>query len=564
MIKKLAITGFFVIFIISQSNVFAKDENNKKNNLQSKNVATKKNNNKKNKDNWKFSNVMSLLKVKKDKLGEDRASKRALWRQDRIRREKEADLQRKLRKDKDIAKKNMQVVARQKAMKKWKIINKNEVASDYVDGRYADLFVRPNWPFYMLYSENTNLLNIDSEYNYATNCYNSKGSTQDLSALAFGEQSFTFSDILLALKLRKRFVGANNVLTSVSDAVYPWKDLVTNLYDKKLIFHAESNEFKVNFNYSRYIAQKDILIGIQIPVGYKARKLKFDSDITTQSSANITDAYTRTFLHEDFDYILKAKGINYSEKNSITGIGDISAFINFNLHPKAVEKFNFGARIIFPTSKDPSVNKLMAPELGVGFTQISLFGATLFNKQKQWFNPHAFIQATYLLAGHKDKRVPKVITYDGASPADGTVVGASTMAHGDRVKYHAIAFSEPDVAIPAFADNVKTIKIRPGAKFDLRIGNVFEKFLSRRGFLDLFYDFSAKLKDDILNTGLDEDEWQTYRLNENTMKLEHTLGLNFEYQFDIHSRLNLGCKYVFAGINAPQIFNANLGFNVEF
>ena len=570
MTKKFTILFLTIFFIINQNNLFSKTESNKKNNTQNKTVKNNKTINKNSKKNnkessWKFSNIMSLLKVKKEvNKSEDRKSSRALWRQDRQRREREADLQRKLRKDKDIAKKNMQAISRQKSMKKWKAIRKNELLNDYADGEYADLFVRPSWPFYMLYSENTNLLKVIADYNYATNYYTSNGSTMDLSAGTFGERAFTFSDILLALKLNKRTVAGNQVLTSFDSNAYPWKDLVTNLYDKNIIFHAESNEFKVNFNYSRYIAQKDILVGFEIPVGYKSRKLKFDSNITTQNSANITDAYTRTYLLEDFDYILKAKGINYSEKNSITGVGDISAFINFNLHPKCVEKFNFGARMTFPTSKKASANKLMAPELGYGFTEIKIFASTLFNKQKKWFNPHMFLQTSYFLAAHKDKRVPKIITYDGSSPASGTVVGASTMAHGDRVKYHAIAFSEPDSTISAFADNVKSVKIRPGAKVDLRIGNVFEKFLARRGFLDIFYDFSAKWKDDILNTGLDENEWQTNRISENTMQLEHDIGLNFKYQFDIHSRLDLGCKYTFAGINIAQIFNANLGVIIEF
>jgi hypothetical protein len=506
-------------------------------------------------------------KAKKTQLMQaERSARKAKWREDREKREREADYQRRLRQQRLVENQNKSMKARTADMKKWKTMRVVGIDQDYADGMYADLYKRPAWPFHMLWADNTNLLQVKAGFEHATNWFDSTGSSKDLTAGEFGEQDFTFRDILLALDLNKREVGGDIVLDVVDD-VLPWKQLNDYLYSKKLIFFGSENKLSLDINYGRYIKGRDVFVGIEVPVAYKQTRLKFDTDVVPGNGKNadyVEDIYLRTLQRELFDYVLRAKNLYYHEKMSTIGIGDISTLINFNVRTKFVEKLKWGGKIVWPTAKDKDAKKLFAPEIGNGFTQFKLFSSVMFNKQSKYFNPHMFTEFTYSWQGHKDKRVPKVINTDNAV-AD-AVVGADVMALGDRVKYpdQVIAFSEPDSRITAFADNVKSVKIRPGMEFNVRLGNIWEKLIFRRAFMDVYYDFKAKLKDDVLNSGLSETEWQIHRIEENTMMLQHKAGFNFNYQFDIHSRLNLGAEYIFAGINTPDTFNATLGLDVEF
>lgn len=496
------------------------------------------------------------LKAEKDA----RMARRDQWRKEQNKIRREIAYKNQMRKEKLIQEKQMASKARKKAMKKWRAIRLADIQNDYQDGKFADLYKKPAWPKHMLFAERDNMIHATAQYDYATNWFNSQGSTQDLSAEIFGEQSFTFSDIFLALELVKRQVGGSSVLEDSSGLGSYFTDVPDGLYDKTLVFHGEMEKIGSSIVYSRYVKDKDVLIGLDIPFGYKSHKLKVG--IIPDMSEQGDFINQQDIVVGGLNWLLKAKGLIYLPKSSITGIGDISTFINFNIRTKYLEQFKWGVKVFWPTAKGADSAKLWAPKLGEGFSQIKLFTALMFNKQSYYFNPHMFVQGTYFVSGHKNKRVPKIITYDGST--DGTTVGADTMAYGDLVKYEAIPFSEPDSKIVVFADNVKNVKIRPGAQVEFRVGNIVEKVISRRGFVDLYYDFRAKWEDDVINTGLDASTWQTDRLAENTTQIEHKLGADFSYQFDIHTSLNLGAKYTFAGINVADTFSANCGVSVEF
>lgn len=496
-----------------------------------------------------------------------RRAKKAKWREEINKHKHEADYQKKLKQQSLVENQNKYIKDRQRNMGKWRIMRAVSIEQDYEDGRYADLYKRPAWPFYMLWADNRNLLQVKSKFEHATNWFDSSGSTKDLTAREFGEQDFYWRDILLALDLNKRTVGNSTVLGAVSELNYPWKHLKDYLYNKKLIFFGSENKLNLDINYGRYIKDKDVFIGIEIPFAYKKTRLKFDTDVAPCNGVNdakVNDVYVRTYQQEIFDYVLRAKNLYYYPKMSTIGIGDISTLINFNVRTKFVEKLEWGSKIVWPTSKDRDTKKLFAPEIGYGFTQFKVFSSVMFNKQNKYFNPHMFAEFAYSWQGHKNKRVPKIINTNSAIAGD--LVGADVMALGNLVTYAGplIAFSEPDTRVVAFADNVKSVKIRPGMEFNVRFGNIFEKIIFRRAFLDIYYDFKAKLKDVVLNSGIIEAEWQIRRIEENTMGIQHKAGFNFNYQFDIHSRLNFGAEYIFAGLNVSDTFNAILGLDVEF
>jgi len=174
-----------------------------------------------------------------------------------------------------------------------------------------------------------------------------------------------------------------------------------------------------------------------------------------------------------------------------------------------------------------------------------------------------FLQASWNWEGHRNMRVPKIVTHDGADPAPAGHV--SGIAHGSMVSYVAnCAFTEYDTQIPHFADNVKSVKIQPGPEAEMRIGNICEKIIFRRDFLDIYYNFRAKWKDDIDGNVLSSSEWALDLLNDNTYQLEHKIGMDYSYQFDSKTRMNIGWNWIFAGRNVPADFEARFVMGVEF
>lgn len=470
---------------------------------------------------------------------------------------------RKIRAEKLLVDKNLAKVEREKMMIINKDVRRRDAQADYAQGFYSDLYKRPAWPFEMFYSDKKDIFQVAMKYDYATDAYTSGGSTSDLTALTFGEQSFEFQDLLLAVKMYHK--GFLSLKRSIYDAGAD--RLFDVFYNKKLIFYGESNEFDVSLDFARYIWDKNVLLGVRVPVGYRAHKLKLDSDIKAYEFINNGfyqgSADWETLLAELLNYAIAPKNLSYLPKSSITGLGDISTFLNVQFQTRYVEKFLIGLDVIWPTAKGADIGKLWAPKLGNDFTQVALFASVLFNHQKRCFNPHMFLRGVYQVQGHKDRRVPKIISHTKNNATD--VVGPDVMAHGELVHYIGnVFFTEPDTTVPAFADNVESVEIRPGPEVELRIGNIWEKFIWRRAFLDIFYNFRAKWRDHIGNSDLPRDIWDADILKYQTHQLEHKLGLDLTYQIDAQSRLQAGFNWVFAGINVPMTLEGTFAVNVEF
>lgn len=480
----------------------------------------------------------------------------------RLEQKEEADARRRLRKERLEVSKKYEQEKRNRLVANWKGIRRSEVQQDYNDGMYEDLYKKPAWPFEMLFAEHKDLFQVKTWGNYATSAYAANGSSHDLSKLAFGEKDLYFQDLLLALRLEKKGILDNYSILNNA----PWDSITGLYYDKKLLFYGESREYGVSLDFARYIKSDNIMIGLQVPFAYKSHRLKFDTDLVPFDryipfAEPVIDSY-RTQQEEILNWVLAPKGLSYLPKSSITGLGDISTFISFQAHTKYLERWIMGVNVLWPTAKDADTSKLWAPQLGNGFTKVSFYNSVMFNKQSWYFNPHMFIKGTYQVTGHKDRRVPEVITHNGKGSS---VVGDDVMAHGGYVEYvEGKAFTELDCEIPVFADNVRSVKVRPGPEVELRLGNMIEKFIFRRSFLDVYYNFRAKWKDHISYDNLSVCCWDVMKLKENTHQLEHKIGLDFAYQFDIHSRLQFGFNWVFAGINVPENIQGTLAVNVEF
>lgn len=456
----------------------------------------------------------------------------------------------------------------------WRNNRKAAVEQNYADGKYADLYKLPTWPFEALFAHHKSLLNLKSQFIYQTSAYNSNGSKGDLSKLVFSDDPIRLRDFLLAFKLQQNGVvnqaGGNDLLEklgatedrSVGDDGSWEAD-----YDQ-VNFLAESQEFRKTINYSRYIVGKEILIGFDIPVAYKKHYLK--TSFHQYSLDGDTDSATFIFNREGvfktaFEKVLDLKDVRYSRKNSITGIGDLNLFANCNIRSRFFEKANWGFKLQLPTSKDADVTKLWAPTIGEEFVKFSGHLAMLWGP-REWFNPHFLIQATYASSANVNRRIPKKVKDTDAVVGAVDTTWDGKMVLGDKIvpipAPDTRTFSEWDTTVKGMADESRKISLQPAPEVLVRIGNIFEKCLFRRGSLDIFYDFRAKGEDSA--SGSPEDDYNLRIIEQNTNQIENRIGLNFTYQFDYHTRLQCGGLYTLAGRNVPQTMELNWNLGIEF
>lgn len=534
---------------------------------------------------------LAIMAEKRKQGKAEHAQKRQVRAYTMASQDRAAAASRKAAKEKMLQTKLQNEAKRQKLMADWKVVRGMEVAEDYKDGQYADLYKIPAWPFHMMYADyKKDLFQANVHYDYAVDSFSSKGSSQNLSNLEFGESSFKFSDILLALKLEEKQILENNDFYSLVWNNLSGKDQQQNSifsFDKDLVFNAKSQEYGLSLDYLRYLKGKDVCIGFQLPIGYKSHKLKLSSPfgfgtanftelegVPTAAYQKWKDIPSQVYLQEYLNFVLAAKPstLAYYPKSSITGIGDLSTFITMQVQSRYFEKFLLGFKVLWPTAKEADTKKLWAPTLGNGgFTEFVLYTSMLFNHQKSYFNPHFMLQIDFKAPGHIDKRVPKILS---GSPKDAGHLSqtsdnqrlADMMALGDHVVFpdeDSKFENYPDSTVAAFADNVRSVKITPGPEFNFRLGNIFEKLIFRRAFLDVFYDFRGRLKD-YIDGSLPRDQWNADKLKDRTDQIAHKIGFLYDYQFDYQTRLRLGVDYVFAGINVPSTVSGNLSIAAEF
>jgi len=361
----------------------------------------------------------------------------------------------------------------------------------------------------------------------------------------------------------------------------------TALDNVVLLGRAES--YGVNISLARSVLGEAVLVGVDVPALYKKNTLRSDYDFSDpinllrrskavavgQVEGGSTDQFLERYGNNPDRYlkdVLAAKGIS-ELGGSAAGLGDVALFVSSQFHSAYFDKLVAGLRIQMPTGKKQSMNKLWAPDLGNGgFTEISAFGNMLVS-YKKFVNPHASVSAGFSLPGNVDRRVPKLITVtnSGAVPAMvNTLLAADQkLAFADRISLAGTGgvagkntFSAFDSLIPNFGDTVSSVRITRGAELKMRLGNMVEQFISRRAFLDLFYDFRAKMKDSA--SGLPGDQYDMESVRRHTNQLEHRLGFDYSYQFDLEARLRLGMRYTVAGRNVPKLFEAVGSVNYAF
>jgi len=276
------------------------------------------------------------------------------------------------------------------------------------------------------------------------------------------------------------------------------------------------------------------------------------------SDSNFTSDYGGDFA-TFFNGILSAKGMDFNKNDSEAGIGDIAMFFNYEVPTKSCERLIVGCNFLFPTSRERSVYKLWDPEFGNGgFIEASVFTSAVFAKHRL-FNPHFFFQGSYNIARKVSRRIPQLKACDG-----GVAPLGNTLVLGSKVLGKtATSFSEYDTEIARFASQSERIKIRKGPSLRFRVGNVFERVIFDKGFLDLFCDFYAKGRD-YIGARPAGDTYKTSALTLNTFETASKIGINYNYQFDEHFRLHAVGLYTFMGRNVPETYEATIALSVEF
>jgi len=421
----------------------------------------------------------------------------------------------------------------------------------------------PAWPFCAKPFEEKDKIELCDLYRHAGNSFSSGGHTQDITRLVFGEAPIYVRDVLLVSKL----VENGDVLDYSSGSATG--GYLGDVARQLLCFDGSVDEFQVSLGYVRHFRKNDISLGIEIPFVMRKHNLK----LTTTSCAMLrgNEAFQSKYGDCFNDFVkdfLCSKGSSLTEGNTETGLGDTSVFINFELKSKHFERMLIGAKVLLPTAKERDIHKLWGPELGNGgFTELTAFGSVLF-AQNSLFNPHILLQATYCLAAEVPRRIPSCKKYTETSTTQSHELG-SLLAMGELVRTTMTTdFSSLDTLFRRFSTETGRIKIRKGAAFNLRVGNMFEKFIADSGFADIYYDLCLKGADYLNTRNLADScvgcSFSPDILTQNTYQIEHRAGCDFSYQFDEHVRMALGMVYSFAGRNVQKRLEVNASFGVEF
>lgn len=460
--------------------------------------------------------------------------------------------------------------------------------------RRKDIYLLPNVPFYTTYFNKKDFVQILASFDDASQSYASNGHSQDLSQLLFGQDPILIQNVVLASKLANEGKLGSLYPLTTPDLVKK-SHFMSILADQELVFDASLQTFNLAAHYARHFKKGDVTIGLYVPFKVRWQRLYLTNDLDADIQAKLklvekgylpcdpssnlpglAQASELQFfkkynnLRQFVDDIFSQKHIVFDEKSTLGGLGDIVLYGNVDIQSRYFSRFVTGASVLIPTAQESDANKLWDSQLGNGGSvEASLF-LTLVWEQWRWWNPYIQTKGMYAVPVRKNRRVPHYITHDGITgkgqPATTKLIMGNTLILGPLTPTDNaadFAFSELDSTVRGFADGVKKIKINTGPQFVCRLGNTVARAFSRRGLIDLFYEFWLKGTDHFShhqdNPGYDPSLWKN-----NSDAIKHTAGLAYSYQFDAGYRIHAGGNYVFAGRNAPKQLAFDLSLNMDF
>lgn len=423
------------------------------------------------------------------------------------------------------------------------------------------VYALPQWPFHALFYRADDLFQITVTFDAASQSYSATGRTQNLSQLVFGKCPILIRDILLVSALAEDGKVGSGGLPDAAD--------FATLAQQPVIFNASTYKIGASFNYARHFCENRLSVGLEIPVVFRKNQLRLTNRLKNDVQEKLTPTenggkFKNKTLKQLLIDILDAHGITYKQNNSRTGLGDIILFADYDFPTTVLEHFIIGVKIVAPTSRGRSFERLWDPELGNnGFALFGCYGSG-FLKVHQFFNPHVHMSLQLGFGNSFNMRVPKCITFDGSDTGR-----FSTLLPDNSIPFSSnlfllkdTPFQRLDTCVREFAGNCRRVKVTRGPEFFLRAGNVIEKFFFKGGFLDIYYDLLVKGKN-YLGKRCEQD-FDARIWTKNSDVIEHRLGVDFSYQCDEKVRLTVGGSYVFAGKNSDKNIHVQGILNVEF
>ena len=404
---------------------------------------------------------------------------------------------------------------RRKLIKKWKERRRAIVQEQSHAGKYADLYHVPLWPIQAWFFEEKNAAQFSFNYQQADRSFSDSGARHDLADLVFGTTTFKLRDILLTSALLKDGILASTLPNNDDQ-------FLNYLADTEFEIHALQEKMEGSLDLIRYLIKGDWVIGAHIPILQQHHGVR----LTSKLPEGVLNNMTKTTMNPDesdgtpfrvtyggsFERFLKdlmsQKEMELRRGKNVFGLGDIQVFSSVQFESSIFEQLIAGLIVTIPTGRERSTKKLWAPELGEGFWRIGAFGSAVWTLD-YFANPHLFFQINFTIPDTVDRRIPQIKQFDGKTQNDDPI--SRFTADGTDIKDLLLfaeeengaafkkdnPFSQPDARIREFSDKAVRTRLDKGVELWVRLGNIFERFIVRRGFLDVFYDLMIKDRDKV-------------------------------------------------------------------
>lgn len=398
--------------------------------------------------------------------------------------------------------------------------------------------------------------------------YDKGGHSSALSSFIFGADAFPLASIYLPSKL------SVDRLITLDGAPYgnnPDDQYIGCLAPTTIIPHASKRKDILSLYYSFVLDHhtkngNEIFIefGIGVPIEHSDQQLTFTyingsilkgNDYTIPEN-NLFQFFNNYISFEDFfiTEVLASKGIEYIERQTKTGVGNV--FINlmadYTFTRDYFRNSYSGISLALPTSKKNTGTILWENILGNGgTTSLEIFGNCEFITKNRYVNPILYLNYMYIF-GYKTKmRVP-------------ALKNSSQVTLPPDFEAHTIEnFCLPDTCLLEFADSAYCVNIKGRNAIEISFGNRFY-FLHTAPISFALYFIYNKIQSITLKnskqTALFQENVISSFSNRNSKKIYWEL----EYFHNEKTFLTVGASYCIGGKNTQKLKSLNINLNLLF
>lgn len=449
------------------------------------------------------------------------------------------------------------LLERTAAIEAWRDRMDKQYTEDISFGKYAHLYVTPAWPAALQLFNSTHQCMMEYEISRANRSFTSRGGVRDIAALELGDKP-TMGDLLWSSARAKES-------TVTPAAGY---EFLNDLADTQMIFSASHVTRAMNLSYAFSMRNNTLTVGLVVPFLERMRHMRVHPDVSSavrtqlrstataegailvnQSFRELYGINVQTFIED----IISQKGMRFEPHVHQFTVGDIECFATVNLFPHRLERCQVGVQLTAPVAKETDDRFFYPLLLGNGgFFALKGYASVLGQKTK-YGSLHAMTSLEVGLPATVTRRVPRYVSY--ASKAN--------EIYGDEISGTVSTDTATETTISAFAGQTTSVTLRPGAKFDLRIGSVILPFISHAYQADIYYHLHIQFEDE-LQKGLPAELWYTDDLVANTSRSQHQVGMQLSWQPDANFHVRVGGYGTFAGTSAPMTWTGTMSLSCEW